>query len=168
MKCFERLLKDHIPSRLSSTFHTCQFGYRSNLSTNDVIFYFLPLKQTYAYAVTGHQLHAKYHHPTASNEQICPFSNSTYLCDWLPNFLPKRPQRVQVGKNVSSAIFLTAGVPKGCVHYCFAKFNTCQILKVTGVTTKAGLISNNDDKAYREKMIHLVWDQQPGPECLKN
>ena len=37
MKCFERLVKDHITSTLPVTLHPLQFAYRPNMSTEDAI-----------------------------------------------------------------------------------------------------------------------------------
>jgi len=37
MKCFQRLVKEHIVSSLPPTFHPFQFAYRRNRSTEDAI-----------------------------------------------------------------------------------------------------------------------------------
>ena len=42
MKCFERLVKDHITSTFPVTLDTCQFVYRPNRSTDDAIAITLP------------------------------------------------------------------------------------------------------------------------------
>ena len=42
MKCFERLVKDHITSSLPGTLVPLQFAYRPNRSTDDAIAITLP------------------------------------------------------------------------------------------------------------------------------
>ena len=42
MKCFERLVKDHITSTLPDTLDPLQFAYRPNRSTDDAIAITLP------------------------------------------------------------------------------------------------------------------------------
>ncbi|KAI4872923.1 hypothetical protein NFI96_005304 [Prochilodus magdalenae] len=47
MKCFERLVKDHITSRIPATFDLLQFAYRPNRSTDDAISAALHLSLTH-------------------------------------------------------------------------------------------------------------------------
>ena len=66
---------------------------------------------------------------------------------------------VKVGNNTSTLLILSTGAPQGCVlshlqsslftHECVAKDVSNSIIKFADVTT-VGLITNNDETAYRE------------------
>ena len=90
------------------------------------------------------------------------------LCNWVLDFLTGRPQVVKVGNNTSSSMILNTGAPQGCVlspllyslftHDCLAKHTSNSIIKFADDTTAVGLISNNDETAYREEMRALgMW-----------
>ncbi|KAF0025100.1 hypothetical protein F2P81_021981 [Scophthalmus maximus] len=91
---------------------------------------------------------------------------STPLCNWLLDFLTDRPQTVRVGKNSSETTIMNTGVPQGCVlspllftlmtHDCCAKHNSNNIIKFADDTTVVGLISHDDDSAYREEVQQLI------------
>jgi gmma-aminobutyric acid receptor subunit gamma len=89
------------------------------------------------------------------------------LCDWVLDFLTGCPQVVKVGNNISTPLILT-GVPQGCVlspllyslftHDCVAMHTFNSIIKFTDDTTVVGLITINDETAYREEVRALgVW-----------
>ncbi|KAJ8343106.1 hypothetical protein SKAU_G00330340 [Synaphobranchus kaupii] len=85
---------------------------------------------------------------------------STSLCNWVLHFFTGRPQSVKIGGNTSSSITLSTGAPQGCVlspllftlltYGCTAKSSSNSIVKFAADTTVVGLISNNDEAAYRE------------------
>ncbi len=88
------------------------------------------------------------------------------LCNWILDFLTGRPQSVRVGRNTSSTTTLSTGAPQGCVlspllftlltHDCIAKFSSNHIIKFADDTTVVGLISNNDERPYREEVAQVV------------
>ncbi len=88
------------------------------------------------------------------------------LCNWILDFLTRRPQSVRVGHNTSSTTTLSTGAPQGCVlspllftlltHDCTAKFSSNHIIKFADDTTVVGLISNNDETHYREEVAQLA------------
>ena len=80
------------------------------------------------------------------------------------------PQVVRVGNNTSATLILNTGAPQGCVlslllyslftHDCVAKHDSNTIIKFADDTTVVGLITNNDETAYREVVRELaVWCQ---------
>ena len=91
---------------------------------------------------------------------------STPLCNWLLDFLTDRPQTVRVGKNSSETIIVNTGVPKGCVlspllftlmtHDCCTRYNSNHFIKFADCTTVVGLISDDNDSAYREEVHQLI------------
>jgi hypothetical protein len=91
---------------------------------------------------------------------------STYLCNWLLDFLCQRPQVVRVGNNTSSSITLSTGAPQGCVlspllftlltHDCTATYSNNHIVKFADDTTLVGLITKGDETQYRLEVDHLT------------
>uniref|UniRef100_A0A8K9UWL6 Reverse transcriptase domain-containing protein n=1 Tax=Oncorhynchus mykiss TaxID=8022 RepID=A0A8K9UWL6_ONCMY len=78
---------------------------------------------------------------------------------------------VRVGNNISSPLILNTGAPQGCVlspllyslftHDCVATHASNSIIKFADDTTVVGLITNNDETAYREEVRALgVWCQE--------
>lgn len=73
----------------------------------------------------------------------------------------KRPQSIQIGSSTSSTITLSPGVPHGCVlgslpfilmtHDCAAMCSLNHFIKFVDETTVMGLISKNNESAYRKR-----------------
>ncbi len=71
-----------------------------------------------------------------------------------------------MGKYTSSTLILNTGMPQGCVlspllysiftHDCTPIHPTNTIVKFADDTTIVGLISNNNEAAYREEVQHLT------------
>ncbi|KAI5619532.1 gastrula zinc finger protein XlCGF28.1-like [Silurus asotus] len=91
---------------------------------------------------------------------------NTSTCNWVMDFLTKRPQQVRSGSIYSNTITLNTGVPQGCVlsPFLYSLFTSdCRpvngsnsIIKFADDTTVIGLITNNDKTAYREEIQHLA------------
>ncbi|KAI3354737.1 hypothetical protein L3Q82_004570 [Scortum barcoo] len=93
------------------------------------------------------------------------------LCDWILNFLTGRPQAVRMGSTTSSTLTLNTGAPQGCVlspllyslftHDCVATHSSNTIvIKFADNTTVIGLITGDDETAYREEVRALTsWCQ---------
>ncbi len=93
------------------------------------------------------------------------------LCSWILDFLTGRSQVVRMGNNTSSALILNTGAPQGCVlspllyslytHDCTATHSSNVIVKFADDTTVIGLITDNDETAYREEVSTLTkWCQE--------
>jgi hypothetical protein len=101
---------------------------------------------------------------------------NTSLCNWILDFLTGRPQVVSVGNNTSATLILNTGAPQVCVlspllYSLFtdytARHDSNTIIKFADDTTVAGLITENNETAYREDVRNLaMWcsGQQPLPQ----
>ena len=98
------------------------------------------------------------------------FHDRTYLCNWILDFLMGRPQVVRVGNNTSATLILNTGAPQECVltpllyslfnHNCTASHDSNTIITFADDTTVVGLITENDETAYREEGRDLTrWCQ---------
>ena len=78
---------------------------------------------------------------------------------------------VKAGNNNSTSLILNTGAPQGCVlnallyslfiHDCVAMHTSNEIIKFADDTTVVGLITNNDEAAYRVEVRALgVWCQE--------
>ena len=86
------------------------------------------------------------------------------------DFLTGRPQVVRIGDRTSSTVISNTGYPKGCVlspllfslftHDRAATQSSNLIVKFSDDTTIVGLITDNDESAYREGVDTLTtWCQ---------
>ncbi len=93
------------------------------------------------------------------------------LCSWILDFLTGRSQVVRMGNNTSSPLTLNTDAPQSCVlsplmyslytHNCTATHSSSVIVKFADDTTVIGLITNNDEMAYREEVSTLTkWCQE--------
>lgn len=102
---------------------------------------------------------------------------NTSLCNWLLDFLTRRPQSVRIGNSTSSSTILNIGSTQGCVllapgqvyccllftlltHDCSAKFGSKHI-RFADDTTVVALISKIDESVYMEEVNQLAeWCRQ--------
>ncbi len=93
------------------------------------------------------------------------------LCSWILDFLTGRIQVVRMGNNTSSPLTLNTGAPQGCVlspllyslytHDCTATHSSNVLVKFADDTTVIGLITDNDEMAYRAEVSTLTkWCQK--------
>ncbi len=93
------------------------------------------------------------------------------LCSWILDFLTGRSQVVRMGNNTSSPLILNTGAPQGCIlspllhslytHDWTATHSSNVIVKFADDTTLMGLITDNDEMAYREEVSTLTkWCQE--------
>ncbi len=93
------------------------------------------------------------------------------LCSWILDFLTGRSQVVRMGNNTSSPLVLNTGASQGCIlrallyslytHDCTATHSSNIIVKFADDTAVIGLITDNDEMAYREELSTLTkWCQE--------
>ncbi len=172
-KCFEKLVREHICSVLPASLDPLQFAYRSNRSTDDAIAFTLHTalshlenKNTYV-----RMLFVDYSSafntivPATLVAKLQTLGLNRSLCSWILDFLTSRSQVIRMGNNTSSPLTLNTGAPQGCVlspllyslytHDCTATHSSNVIVKFADDTTVIGLITDNDETAYREEVSTL-------------
>ena len=176
MKCFERLVLAHLKTCLPPTLDPFQFAYRKNRSTEDAISTALHsalshLDNNNSYVRMLFIDFSSAFNTVIPSKLITKLSHlgiNTSLCNWILDFLSNRPQSVRVENHTSSTLILNTGVPQGCVlspllyslftYDCTPVHGSNTIVKFADDTTVIGLISDNDESAYREEVQHLaVW-----------
>ncbi|KAK2889881.1 hypothetical protein Q8A73_018181 [Channa argus] len=151
-----------------------QFAYRPNRSTDDAISTTLHLALTHLDSKDSYVRMLFIDFSSAFNtiipqhltEKLSILGLNTSLCNWILDFLTGRPQSVRIGNNISSTTTLSTGAPQGCVlspllftlltHDCVAMHSSNHIVKFADDTTVVGLISKNDESAYREEVQRLT------------
>ncbi len=176
---FEKLIRDHICSVLSASLDPLQFAYRRNRSTDNAIAFTLHTalshlenKNTYV-----RMLFVDYSSafntivPATLVEKLQTLGLNRSLCSWILDFLTGRSQVVRMGNNTSSPLILNTGAPQGCVlspllyscTHTTVQLHTAPtvIVKFADDTTVIGLITDNDETAYREEVSTLTkWCQE--------
>ncbi|KAK3508804.1 hypothetical protein QTP70_008631 [Hemibagrus guttatus] len=104
--------------------------------------------------------------PQHLTEKLSLLGINISLCNWILDFLTGRPQSVRIGNSIPSTTTLNTGASQGCVlspllftlltHNCAAMHSSNHIIKCADDTTVVGLISKNDESAYREKAQRLT------------
>ncbi|KAI4905268.1 hypothetical protein NFI96_004841 [Prochilodus magdalenae] len=173
-KCFEKLVRDFICSSLPATLDPMQFVYRQNRSTDDAIaltlhtaLSHLDKKNTYV-----RMLFVDYSSafntivPSRFDITLRDLGLNSSLCSWILNFLTDRRQVMKLAGITSSSLTLSTGAPQGCVlspllyslymHDCTARHSSNVIIKFADDTTIVGLISDNNEEAYREEVSFLT------------
>uniref|UniRef100_A0A1A8ATP4 Reverse transcriptase domain-containing protein n=1 Tax=Nothobranchius furzeri TaxID=105023 RepID=A0A1A8ATP4_NOTFU len=174
MKCFERLVMTHIKTLLPPSLDPLQFAYRHNRSTDDAISTALHLALTHLDKKDTHVRMLYIDFSSAFNTiipqqligKLSMLGLNTSLCNWILDFLTGRPQSVRIGNCTSSTTTLSTGAPQGCVlstllftlltHDCVATHSSNYIIKFADDTTLVGLISKNDESAYRDEVQRLT------------
>ncbi|KAI5620338.1 gastrula zinc finger protein XlCGF28.1-like [Silurus asotus] len=174
MKCFERLVMRHIKTQLPPSLDPMQFAYRPNRSTDDAISTTLHLALTHLDNKDSYVRMLFIDFSSAFNtiipqhliEKLNLLGLNTSLCNWILDFLTGRPQAVRIRNSISSTTTLSTGAPQGCVlspllftlltHDCAPMHSSNHIIKFADDTTVVGLISRNDESAYREEVQRLT------------
>ncbi len=174
MKCFERLVMQHIKSVLPPSLDPFQFAYRSNRSTDDASP--LPSTQPSHPRQNGHvcqiavhrlQFSIQHNHPSQLIHKLVQLGLNTSLCNWLLDFLTGRPQAVRVGSNTSSTITLNTGAPQWMcaepppLHSADPRLHTDHTTPTASLNLRMTrlwwvLISNRDETNYRRRGDRLA------------
>ena len=109
--------------------------------------------------------------PSRLTEKLSTLGLTSSLCGCVLDFLTNRPQAVRVGTRTSSTKAVSTGTPQGCVlspllytlftYDCTPSQSNTSIIKFADDTTVIGLITGEEETAYREEVARLVsWCQE--------
>ncbi|KAK3511381.1 hypothetical protein QTP70_005306 [Hemibagrus guttatus] len=146
IKCFKRLIMRHIKTQLLPLLDPLQFVHHLNRSKDDTIATILQLALTHLDNKGTYVQMLFIDFSSAFNtiipqhltEKLSLLGLNTSLCNWILDFLTGRPQSVQIGNSITT------------MH------NSNHIIKFADDTTVVGLISMNDESAYREEVQWLT------------
>jgi hypothetical protein len=174
MKVFERIVLAYLKACTGALCDPFQFAYQANRSVEDAValglFHILRhLERPRTYArVLFLDFSSAFNTiiPHMLFDKLLVLNVHPSICHWVLDFLLDRPQVVRVNKSVSSSAILNTGAPQGCVlspllftlftNDCVSSDPSVLVLKFSDDTTVEGLISNDDERAYREEVGQLV------------
>ncbi len=169
---------NYIWSVLPASLDPLQFEYRTKRSTDDAIAFTLHTalshlenKNTNVRMLFVDYSSAFNTMPATLVAKLQTLGLNRSLCSWILDFLTGRSQVVRMGNNTSSPLILNTGAPQGCVlspllyslytHDCTATHSSNVIVTFADDTTVIGLITDNDETAYREEVSTLTkWCQE--------
>ena len=174
MKFFERLAMAQINTIILETLDPFQFAYRTNRSTDDSIsialhtaLSHLEKRNTYVRMLFIDNSSAfNTIVPSKLITKLMTLGLNASLCNWILDFLMGRPHVVRVGNNTYATLTHNRRAPKGCVlspllyslftHDCMARHDSNTIIKFANDTTVVGLITDNDEPAYKKQVRDLT------------
>ena len=168
MKCFERLVMVHINSIIPETLDRLQFAYCPNRSTDDAASIAI---HTALFHLDRNNTHVRMlliDYSSVFNTivlsklitKLRTLGLNTSLCNWTLDFLTGLPQVVRVGNNTSATLILSPLLYSLFTHDCMARHDSKPIIMFADHTTVVGLITDNDETAYREEVRDLaMWCQ---------
>ena len=173
MKVLERLVLAHLKSITDPVLDPLQFAYRANRSTDDAVNMALHYVLEHLDSA-GNYARILFVDFSSAFNTILPHTLELQLsllqvpvptCRWITDFLTNRSQRVKLGKYISSSRSTSTGSPQGCVlspllfslytNCCISLHQSVKLLKFADDTTLVGLISREDESAYRWEIERL-------------
>ncbi len=163
---------------LPASLDPLQFTYRSNRSTDDAIAF--TLHTALSHLENNNYVRMLFMDYSSAFNTIVPatlvaklqtLGLNRSMCSRILDFLTGRSPVVRMGNNTSSLLTLNTGAPQGCflspllyslyTHDCTATQSYNVIVKFADDTTVIGLITDNDETAYREEVSTLTkWCQE--------
>ncbi|KAF7643486.1 hypothetical protein LDENG_00238530, partial [Lucifuga dentata] len=137
-----------------------QFTHKQNRSTDDALTY---LEQRDSYVRMLFVEYSSAFNTILLSQLIIKVQDmelSSALCTWTLNFLSDRPQKVRLGDITSPILMLSTRVPLLCSARLCSHTLLQHIIKFADDMTIIGLITGNDEMAYREEVRTLTsWCQ---------
>jgi hypothetical protein len=153
MKCFERLVMAQINTIIPETLDPLQCAYRPNRSTDDAI---------------SIALHTALSHldKRITYVRMLLIDYSSAFNTIVPSMLINKLRTLGLNTSLCNMLILNTEAPQGCVlspllcslfsHDCTARHDSNTIIKFPDDTTVVGLITDNDETAYREEVGDLA------------
>ncbi len=172
MKCFERLVKSFITSSLPDSLDPLQFVYRPNRSTDDAIsltlytaLSYLDQRDTYLrmlfidYSIQYHCALEARHQAQRPWAQHCPLCLDPELPDGQTLECVDRQHHIlhpDSKHRCPSGLLLSYLLYSLFTYDCVATYSSNTIVKFADDTTVIGLITVNDETAYRQEVRVLT------------
>ncbi|XP_063775362.1 probable cation-transporting ATPase 13A4 [Pseudophryne corroboree] len=166
MKCFERIVVNHLKSVIPLGFDPNQFAYRSNRSTEDAALMVLHrvlchLENRDSYARLLFMDYSSAFNtvvPAVLVKKLLEIGYDTAICNWLSDFLTDHPQTVRLGSDLSSELVLNVRVLSPFLYSlytsdCESNSETISVIKFADDNTLVGLITGGDESSYREEEL---------------
>lgn len=173
MKSFERLVLSHLKAITNPHLDPLQFAYRANRSVDDTvnialhhILQHLDSPGNYA-RILAVDCSSAFNTiiPAWLQHKLSQLGVPDSTCRWITDFLSDRKQCVKLGKHTSDSRSISTGSPQGCVlspmlfsiytNSCTSSHQSVKLLKFADDTTVIGLISGDDESAYRWEIDHM-------------
>ncbi|KAF7662509.1 hypothetical protein LDENG_00234150 [Lucifuga dentata] len=166
MKLFERLVLSHLKAITNPLLDPLQFAYRANRSVDDAVnmalhFILQHLDSLGTYArILFVDFSSAFNTiiPALLQDKLSQLNVPDSTCRGITDFLSDRRQRVRLASALDP--------PQGCIlspllfslytNSCTSSHQSIKLLKVADDTTLIGLISGEDESAYRWETDHLV------------
>ena len=136
MKCFEKLVLNHIKASLPPSQDPHQFAYRTNRSTEDAITIATHTAMTHLENPHSYMrmlfidFSSAFYKiiPNILIHKLLDLGLSFFTCAWVKDFLINQPQCVRLGPHNSSSITLSSGMPQGPVLYSLYTYDCTPVL----------------------------------------
>ena len=167
VKSMERIVTGELGREVEPSLDQYQFAYCRNRSTSDAISTILHLilkhnESTKAYArLLFIDFSSAFNNiiPARLCDKLLQMGVVKSMCDWVFDFLTNRSQVVKVHNKLSQPLPISIGAPQGCVlssllyllytNDLISLSDLVKMFKFADDTTVTGLISGNDETAYR-------------------
>ncbi|KAI4891280.1 hypothetical protein NFI96_025975 [Prochilodus magdalenae] len=159
VKCFNRIIRDFITSSLPVSIDPLQFAYCRNRSMDDAITYLFHTTLSHLDAERGNYVKMLFVDYSSAFNTIIPSTltikledlGHSSLCRWISNFFNRQDTNCSGRQTCLTHPHPEHWCPPGCV---LATSSSTTIVKFADDTVVAGLISNNEQRAYLEKTCH--------------
>ena len=179
MKTHERLVLGHLRPLVSPVMDPLQFAYQPGIGVDDAVIFLQhrALSHLEKPGSTGRIMFFDFSsafntiQPVLLGEKLEHTGVDHHLNTWILDYLTNHPQYVRTPDCVSDLFVCSVGVPQGTVLASFlftfytADFSynspTCHLQKFSDDSAIIGLITDGDDREYRELTHNFVdWCQQ--------
>ncbi|XP_034093506.1 uncharacterized protein LOC117560671 [Gymnodraco acuticeps] len=180
MKTLERLVLGHLRPIVAPSMDPLQFAYQPAIGVDDAVIYLLQRSLSHLEKPGGGTVRIMFFDFSSAFNTIQPpllgdklqlSGVDHHLTTWILVYLTNRPQYLRTRECQSDTIVSSTGAPQGTVLAPFlftlstADFThntaTCQLQKFSDISAIVGLITNEDDREYRElTQDFILWCQR--------
>ena len=178
IKILERLVLVHFRSLMGPSMDPLQFAYQPNIGVDDAIIFLLHRALSHlerpgsTVKVTFFDFSSAFNtiQPLLLRDKLELSGVDHHLTSWITDYLTNRPQYVRTKDCVSDIVVCSTGAPQGTVlaPFLFTLYTAdfrhipahCHLQKFSDDSAIVGLITDDDDREYRELIQDFVdWCQ---------